>query len=93
MRSIVKKKLNPTYKLEKFMRKIYKRMLPSSDVSINSTRIFLQKIRKHIPQPGDYMLRLCVTNLHPLSGLKEMTKDIGDTIENNYFDSDVCNTR
>ena len=46
MRPIVNKKEGPTYFLEKYMTKIYKRYLPDNNNSLNSTEDFIKKLKE-----------------------------------------------
>lgn len=74
------------------MQKQYDTMLPTSDVSVNSTRKFIQILKEYEPQPDDYIISLDVTNQYPSINLSKMTEDINSTIQNRYTDPDIINT-
>lgn len=55
--------------------------------------MFMQKIRKHISKPDDYIISLNVKNFFTSIDLNEMAEDIDDTIVKNYSASDNHNTK
>ena len=92
MRPIVNKKVGPTYFLEKYMMKIYKRFLPDGNNSLNSTKDFIRKFKEVNLEKDLKMVSFDIINLCLSIDTIEINQIILEEIDQNYNNLEIKKT-